>query len=266
MTRKSTLNRQWLKVIPATERNAILISLIFLFLGFGAVWAIKFFVNVDKDSVFISILFMPALVYLIVSGKLIEFKGPGGLEAKFSETAKESVTMTTLSKENELSVQDTQIIEKGQLSLEKKIQEIDESKPIIMTLTLGKSDYCKREAVLEHIETLSKFRNFRFIVFLDKDNRFAAYISCWALKGLLKNVPLGDEFINSIKNDKLTDLLHFSGIIQETISTQTTNSEALREMTKQSSEVLVVVNENRYLCGVVEREQILSKMLLSLVN
>lgn len=265
MARKSILNLQWLKVISATERNAIVISLLFLFLGFGAVWAIKFIVNVDKDSVFVSILFMPALVYLIVSGKLKEFKGPGGLEAKFSETAKESVS--TVSEKIELSVQDTEIVKKDALYvLEQKRQDINESKPIIMTLTLGKSNYYKREAVLEYIETLSQFRNFKFIVFLDKESHFAAYISSWTLKGLLKKVQLGDEFINVINNGMLPDLLSFPGIIKETISTQTTNSEALKTMTKQNSEVLVVVDEKGFLCGVVEREQILSKMLLSLVD
>ena len=86
----------------------------------------------------------------------------------------------------------------------------------------------------------------------------------WALKGILNNSNLGNEFIHLINEGQRENLLRFPGVIKETISIQTTNAEALREMTKQNLEALVVIDEQGQLKGVVEREQILSKMMLAL--
>jgi len=54
--------------------------------------------------------------------------------------------------------------------------------------------------------------------------------------------------------------------VGETILTHSTNAEARREMMRQNLEALVVTDENNQLMGIVEREQILSRMMLSLVT
>jgi hypothetical protein len=42
-------------------------------------------------TVLVASMLLPLVVYFIASGKLTEFKAPGGIEAKFAETAKETV-------------------------------------------------------------------------------------------------------------------------------------------------------------------------------
>ena len=57
------------------------------------------------------------------------------------------------------------------------------------------------------------------------------------------------------------------GTIQETISTQSSYADALREMTRQHHlEALVAIDGKRNLTGVVERDEVLSQMLLALTR
>lgn len=247
------------------ELNAIAAAFIFLVLGFAVIWVTKSFLNIEKDAVFISLLLIPVLIYTIVSGRLKELKGPGGLEAKFAESAAESIS--SQSETIEASIDEMQIVEKeGARTLEKKREELNEAVPIVMTVVLGRHDYYRRLALLHYIEMLYQFRNFKFIVFVDKNSRFVAYMPSWSLKGLLKMDELGDELVNIINEGRADKLFLYPGVIKETISNKSSNAEALREMTKQNLEALVVIDENRHLKGVVEREQILSKMMLALTK
>jgi hypothetical protein len=76
--------------IVRKEIPAILASILFLALGFVAIWLTKSVLKISGDSVFVSLLFVPILVYLIFSGRLKEIRAPGGLEAKFAEVAQKS--------------------------------------------------------------------------------------------------------------------------------------------------------------------------------
>lgn len=242
---------------------ALAVSIVFLTLGLLVIWVTKSFLNIESDATYVSLLIIPLIIYLIVSGKLEEFKGPGGWEAKFAKTANERIV--SASEKIEISTEDMQIIQKeGLRILERKRQELDESRPIIMTMELGKQGYYRREAVLSYLEVLSQFRNFRFVVFIDSEKKFVAYIPSWALRGILRIPELGETFIWSINAGEKQNMFRFPGIVKEAISTQSTNVEALQEMTKQNLEALVVIDENRQLKGVVEREQLLSRMMLSL--
>jgi len=245
------------------DKKALTIAALFLVLGLLVAWLAKAVLKIEGDATFVSLMLFPLLIYLILSGKLEEFKGPGGWEAKFTKAANE--TISAASEKIELSTEDMQIIQKESIRyLERKKQELNEAQPIIMTMELGKRDYYRRMVVLNYLETLSQFRNFKFVVFIDKEKRFVAYMPSWALKGVLKLDELGDNFIWLVNEGDRQRLLLFPGLVKETINTQSTNVEALREMMKQNVEALVVIDENYHLKGVVEREQILSRMMLSL--
>ncbi|HEY0073379.1 MAG TPA: CBS domain-containing protein [Abditibacteriaceae bacterium] len=248
------------------QHRAIIVSLLFLLTGFIVLWLTKTLIKIEGEAVLISLLLIPAFVYVIVSGRIKEFKGPGGFEATFFETASQSVNIAT--EKIEPSVAEMQVVAKeGVRALERKRQELNEAHPTIMTLTLGEisnpSNY-NRQDVLTYLEFLSQLRNFKFVVIMDRNKSFVAYMPHWALKGLLDNPNLGHEFIDLVNNGGRENLLRFPGIIRKTISTQTTNVEALREMTNQNLEALVVIDEHSQLKGVVEREQILSRMMLAL--
>jgi predicted transcriptional regulator len=52
--------------------------------------------------------------------------------------------------------------------------------------------------------------------------------------------------------------------VSKAISTKSTNAEALREMIERNSRFLVITDENNRLKGIVEREQVIGKMVLAL--
>ena len=248
------------------EIKAIFISFLFLILGFVVVWLAKKLVNIEGDAVYVTLIFIPVLVYFISSGRLIEFKGPGGLEARFTEAAAQSIKPS--SETIETSVEDFQLVAKeGVKALQNKKGEIDESRPIVMSITLGKNNgYYDWMAVSKYMNFLTQYRNFKFVVFLDNNEHFMAYMPSWAFKGLITLPELGDEFLGIINNGRLQDLYRYPGVVKETISTKSTNIEALQQMTKENLEALVVIDEDRKLKGVIEREQVISKLMLTLIK
>jgi hypothetical protein len=124
-------------ILGKKELMAILISLLFLVLGFLVVWLVKELVNIEGDAIYVTLIFIPVLVYVIISGRLIEFKGPGGLEARFTEAATQSIKPS--SETIETSVEDFQLVAKeGVRALQNKKGKIDESRPIVMSMTLGR--------------------------------------------------------------------------------------------------------------------------------
>lgn len=247
------------------ELKAIGISLLFLILGFAVVWFTKAVVKIEGNAVYVSLLFIPVLVYVIISGRLKELKGPGGLEARFSEAASQAIKPA--SETIEPSVEEMQIIAKeGMRALQRKKPDIDETRPIVMTMVLGKGPYYDWQAVTQYMNFLAQYRNFKFVVFLDDKERFVAYMPSWAFKGLISLPELADEFINVINEGRVQDLYRYPGVEKETISTKSSNVQALRQMTTENLEALVVIDEDRKLKGVVEREQVISKLMLTLVK
>lgn len=243
------------------ERRAIIIALIFLLLGILAVWLAKQFLDIEGDAIFVTILLVPTLVYLIISGRLTELKAPGGLEAKFAGIADQSVEPT--SETIESSVRDMEIMVKGGVrELQKQTRRLDESRPIILTLTLGRQGYYNRDALLRYVEGLLQYRTFKFVVILDQENNFVAYIPAWTMLQILRMEALGEEFVGIINDGNVRELQQYPGVVIRTISIESTNVDALQEMTEQNLEALIVIGRDRKLKGVVEREQIISKLLL----
>jgi predicted transcriptional regulator len=92
------------------------------------------------------------------------------------------------------------------------------------------------------------------------------YILSWAFRNILNTPSMGQEFVRVINEGILQKLLSYPGIVQTTITTSTTNAEALRQMAEKNIGALVVTDKNNRLKGVTEREQVLSKLMLALVK
>jgi CBS domain-containing protein len=246
------------------ERVAISIAVGALVLGFIVVWLARTLIQSIDGSVLIALILLPLLVYLSASGKLAEFKAPGGIEAKFARAAAESVSPAS----ETVAYDNPQVVAKeGVRSLiERKAKEIDESKPIVMTMSIGGQPQYSANDVKQYMSVLSQFRNFKFVLFLDRDEKFVAYMPSWALKQLLQVPDLAEEFLNAVNAGQMAQVLRYPGVVKKTISTKSTNAEALREMLEQNIEALVVIDEQRKLRGVVEREQVLSRIMLSMVR
>ena len=246
------------------EIKNILASILFLSLGFLVVWFTAKYLNTVGDIVIMSLLFLPVLVYLIFSGRLSQLKA-GGLEAKFLDITDQSMeiaseTITPLREDIEI------VGKEGVKELQNRVPHLDESKPIILTLNLGTGGYYVADKLLLYIEVLSQYPTFKFVVFMDKDNRFVAYIPSWAMLQILKIKHLGIDFVRRLNDGDFRELRRYPGIVTKTISTKSTNMDALREMTAQNLDALIVMDEERKIKGVVEKDQLLSKILLGMAK
>jgi CBS domain-containing protein len=254
-----------------------------LVLGFGVfvLWTITRFVNQTEtsigDVVLASLLVMPILIYAIVSGKLTELKGPGGVEAKFTAAATTPVAETAshdaVSFDELLTVpadsgQDQ--LDKGQEQLGKRVRRFTEVQPIVLVITIGGDNYRKGsehkhiESLQTYVAQLSRSRNFSLVAFLDKYNNFVAYMPSWVINNRLSDDHRAKEFFDVIKQGDRQKLFEYPGILHDTISPNAPNSEALRKMLTSNLDTIVVVDENNRLKGVIEREQVVSKMVLAL--
>jgi hypothetical protein len=269
MCLSQTLERRYHMVSreDGQERRAIILSTIFLVVGLIVVWVAKEAIKLDADAVLVSLLILPVIVFMVLSGKLEELKGPGGLEARFSKIARESITPADQT--IEASVQDTEMVEKqGVDKLRVLRQRLNESKPTVMTMELGSHRHpngYNAEDVREYLNLLSQVRNFKFVLFQDHGQNFVGYMPHWSLRGILELHRLGNEFIREINYGERDRLARYPGVITKAISSRTTNVQALQEMEKANLEALIVVDDWKFK-GVVEREQLLSRMMLALAQ
>lgn len=250
--------------LSAKEVKGLLVAILFLILGFLIIWVFKIMSISVGDAVFVSVLLIPVLVYMIVSGKLSEFKAPGGLEAKFVTVANRPV--------DELASQRVEFVKEDMISVPKdSLGELDrlerlanQSKRIILHILLGKKDYNQQDAAI-YLERFLRYRNFNHVVFLDKKDRFVASVPPWAMLRILQGEQ-GSRFIEIINRGEVIELLDFPGVMVETISTQATYIGALQAITNANLETILVVDDDKKVTGVIGREQVLSKLMLAMAK
>jgi hypothetical protein len=244
-------------------------------IAFGVVWLALAFVVVGlaeriegyaliDGPVLIALMLLPLVVYFVASGKLTRLKGLG-FEAKFAEKAEETVRPAA-----PIAYNDPQIVAReGVRKLLAQVRQINKSRPVVMTMTIGGGQYTVKD-VKRYLDVLSQLRGFKLVVFLDSDKRVVAYMEAWALKELVEQTEtepeLAGEFVQSINSGPKESVTVNPSVTERMISTTSTNIEALREMQEQNLEALVVVNQQGMLCGVVERDQVITSIILSLAG
>jgi hypothetical protein len=234
----------------------------FLVLGLGVVWFARKVAGVQDGAVLASFVIVPALLYVMLRGDLAELRGPGGWAATFVRVARTRVSAAgeTLSVDN-----DVQIIEKEALSgLRNRAGRLRDDQPIVMTMTLGQ-DYSIAD-VQGYLRTLSQFSRFHLVAFLDSSGGFIGCSSRAELGGLMQNKALGVAFLDAVRQGDVEQMFSFPGTLRKVVPSSATNAEALSAMTANNLEAIAVVSADRKLRGVVEREQLVSKLVLSLTE
>jgi hypothetical protein len=218
-----------------------------------------YYLNIESP-VLIALVLLPLIVYFVHSGKLTELKVLGAASAKFNATGNERpVSESTL-----IAYDDPHIV-----TLEGGVRKLLASKaknpqrPVVMILPIDPKVKYNADDVKRRLGRLSPLRNFKLVVFLDKNKHVVAYMEAWRFKELIEQPELAREFVQLI--DSGQSVIDFNpSVATETISMTSTNFEALRRMQEQNLEALVVVDEQKILLGVVEREQVLARIILSL--
>lgn len=262
----SNWNNNW-NLLPEGFR-ALLVSVLFLVLGFLTLWLAKVMLKTQQDAVLVAILLIPILAYLILSGKLLEFNA-GGVSAKFNAAAQKPFFNKDEMSAKPVNVESTEALMKGgREELERYLRNLSSSrdtKYFVLAVMLRPDRIRYRdEALLIYLKVLSRYQNFRFLVVLNQKEEVFAYISAWrAIQILEAEQHLTENFARAISEGQEDKLLNYYGLVEMVALTTETNLEALEKMTANRMDALIVADENHKLKGIVEREQLLSKLILA---
>jgi len=249
------------------EKKAIWGTITFMIISIG-VYAVLKGMEIQGNVAYATIIILPVLVYAILTDKISSFKA-GNIEATFKELANTRISTGEDSIE-ELSQDNLKIIDKNSTSiLPERVMHLKkktDGKKIILTLKMGLTGYYTREGVARYIKDLFMFTQFRFIVLLDSDHKVVAFISKEKLTTLLGNENLGNEFIRMVNEGSIDELNIFPGIVLNTLEATARNIDALKHMDEYKLNELIVVDDEGKLRGIIEREDILSKLMIALAE
>ncbi len=247
------------------EVRTLLIAVLYLALGLGTVWVSKRFLGLDSDVLFAVILLAPITMHLMLSGRLGKLKAPGGLEVDFvsvSQAPVEAVFDTI-----EPSEDDVIYVAKGGFeALQEQLPHPNERRPLILTLTLGREGFYDVSIWRRYMKALCKYANFKFVVILDRDSRVVAYAPATLILEILRDEHLGYGLVNAINEGRADILTRFPGVLTNALSSGSTNLDALQRMTEECADAILVLDRDRKLRGLVEREQILGKLMLAIAQ
>jgi CBS domain-containing protein len=234
----------------------------FLLLGLSVVWFARKVADVQDSAVLAAFVIVPALLYVAIRGNLAELRAPGGWAATFVRVARSRVSAAG---ETLDVLDDVQIIEKESISgLTHRISTLQVDQPVLMTVTMGRS-YSPAE-IQGYLRTLSQFPRFRLVALLNGSGAFIGCISPSELAGLMRSESLGHGFLEAVRQGNAREVFRYPGMLRKIVPTSATNTDALFAMTTNNLSAIAVVDENRQLRGVVEREQLVSKLVLSLTD
>jgi hypothetical protein len=159
------------------------------------------------------------------------------------------------------------VMKRPPAELQQMLQNVSNSMYPVLTVTLGKAGYDTVE-LLHYLIALSQHRNFKFLVILREDEEVFAYISGWRAMQILEMDQIEqsqDSFVMAI-NQRQTKKLMSYGLIKKTVGAKDTNIDALKMMMEMKMDALIVADDDGKLKGVVEREQVLSKLMLAMAE
>jgi hypothetical protein len=240
------------------------VATFFLLLGLGVVWFARKVAGVQDGAVLASFVIVPAFLFVVLRGDLKELRGPGGWAASFVRVARTRVRPGR----DILDVDAVQIIEKESTSgLTDRVSTISSDDPVVMTITIGTIEQpYTRSDVQSYLKTLRQFPRFHLVAFLDSSRAFVGCMSPARLDGLMRSEVLGNNFLEAVGRGDRGALLRFPGMGVHKVSPSATNADALQRMTDDELIAIPVVDEDRRLQGTVGREQLISRLVLSLAQ
>lgn len=247
------------------QKRSVWLFAVLLFVGLLIAYVVWSVMNMQESGWIVLLIFAPLILFFFYSGIIGEL-GVKDFKLVFREAANQPVKgeygEIAPSRDDMIQVGD-----QGIALLEEMLAHysLSEEKPIVMFIRLGET--YPREVTLGFIEKLSRYHSFKFIVFIDQENQFVAYIPAWAIRQRLSKPTLGDEFLEIIQNaGRRNELFNYPNVIRKTIKTGSKNLEALQLMDELNLSAILVIDEDEKVQGVTERDQVISQMMLKLVE
>lgn len=217
--------------------------------------------EITESATLIALILVPLIVYGVVSGRLTEFKGPGGWSATFKRVSSQAVELTGVAIEDTVTVQ-----KMGTQETLRQFEQTQAGKPVIMTLTLGSQNY-NANALRGIIKDASQYPEFKFVVFVDQQGNVISYAPVRKFRTELERDQVRSERLVTAINSGIADeVRHFPEMRVETVSRTTSNADALEKMQKLGLDAILASDENGKPIGVVERQHIINQMVMTLAK
>jgi len=233
----------------------------------------------DVDSILLAILLIsPIFIFVILSGQLSEFSTPGGWSAKFQEAASKRVSS---GKDDIVEISEINQLTKGNREkLPETLRDLasNPKSPIALKIILDDREKYGFVPLSMWIESFFLSSNFKLILIVDKSEGYVGHISreyllTLIIQGQSKNHDLRKNYeetlcriVDLINDNDISGLQKESFLISQRIFEGLSNAEALEFMDDENLEFVVVVNSQNKVKGILEKNKIVSKMILSLIN
>jgi CBS domain-containing protein len=254
--------------IPSRDAIALAGSILFLGLGFAAIYLVSKVADVKDGVVLAALLLIPALLYLLLSGRVSELKGPAGLEVRLSEVANAKIPVAGGGHEGggALAYEEVREVEKGRTeSFVDRIRDLTPDDPVVLTLTLGCGEIDGKTAA-DYAKGLTQFPRFRFVAVLDSHGKLVSYMEERAFRHVIESgVVDSEELLGSIKKQDVGAVRAYPGMIHTSVTPRSSIADALREMERIRKNALLVTEDGR-IKGIVERDRLANALLLSVVD
>lgn len=243
------------------EQKAVKMTVLFLSIGLAFGVVAKFVFDITGDLVFAMFLLIPILLYLVITDKITELRTPSGWGVTFVKTARDSVEKEIGGERVEVD-HNEQIAKEGLDRLYQQTEKLDTNRAPVMVITIG-FKYLTG-ILIEYIDVLKRFPKFKYIVFRDLKKRFIAFVSIDDFEQKLTSNS--EQIIESIKHDKIEDYFDTKKLVKQTVLNEATNASVLQMMTQEQLQAVAVVNNSFSFIGIVEREQLLGRMIVALTK
>jgi CBS domain-containing protein len=246
------------------EAWSVAIALAVLVVGLVVLW-LAHRAHLDGGAVAV-LLFLPVLAYGLASGKIQELTGPGGFGVKLARAANRP---PPIGQEVEVPVdQALELRAQGTGEVEKWLERFDSARPSVLKVDIGRGeDYCRRDEMVELLSAAApRLPKLRFAIFLYADRRVVGYMPLSAFAQTLADPVRGEDLAKAVNRGDEQALLATDGMQRPSISSDATNREVLEELDRTNADCAVVVDGEGRFRGVVERERIMSRMMLALVK
>jgi CBS domain-containing protein len=254
-------------MIPARERNALLGVLLFVVVGCAGIYVVAKVAGVRDGTTLAALLIVPALLYLLLSGRVSDLKGPAGLEVQLVEVANQRIPFSDQEDDAAaLAFEAVRSVEKGRTeSFLSRIRDITREDPVVLTLTLG-SGPIDGEAAADYAKGLTQFPRFRFVAVLDSHRKLVSYMDASAFRHVIEaDVVDAQELLRNIEDKNIGAVRAFPGMVFTTVTPRTSIADGLRKMEKVHLDALLVTDQGE-IRGIVERDRLANALLLSLVD
>jgi len=231
-------------------KNTIIISSMF-FLILIILSISNYFINKEQfkvEPVHVFIALVPFIILLIVSGKLREIRGPGGLTLVMRDEARKPITAEQ--KDERLEIEPQEVMTKG--GVIDLTEKISKNPPTTLSFQIG--SYYSREAIQDHIRELERYPIFQNVLFTDELGNFKGVMTANDFKDILYK----EDIVDIIRT---RDILKDIRAIKDSVHLGLTNQQVLSQMERLGKNKLAVVDQREKFLGLITQEEIVRKVL-----